>query len=678
MLHPDNPWYPLPADYADLTEDGQKEARLAALKRQNTPMELVAAWDLFRRLYLQPTEPGFFYHSFTPSPKFHYELIYDAGNYARNIVAAPRGFAKSVVMGTELPLLLALTRSYLRILVSLSTETMLDERFSTFMIQLTENPYIINDFGHLKPPRAASRIWNHELLQLANGSQIKGYSVRSRKRGARADVFLLDDPEYDSTSGSSLSNDVILREQFQQFLFKQVIPMLEKGSVAFWIGTMISRQSSLYHACYEDDERFTYWNRRVYSALYPSEKDPSKVSLLWSNHWDADFLKVREKEIGRSHFLSEYMNAPGNPEDRILRVDPILNEYVIDGQDEMFAQHPLSMVAPLNYYRYDRAKDKWENITVASGVFFKKLYRMITFDPSEGLGSQHDYSCLVVSGLDRENCLWVLDMWMGRAPNAALLNIIYKYGLKWRPKVIGVESNSIQIQLADAMGTIVKDRGQTTNWMPAVVPVDYTKTASRKSKSDRISTLEWRFDAGKIKYPKHLSGTWPFNALYTQTKDYTYDLALLSHDDAIDTVAMVHFMIHGQGSKDVYQRPGTTMIEKIQAGDVCPGGLPIISGYSSQTLPQEIIDALLDRGMSLVYNEKTRDKHNRYAFQNQKPRFDGKRSMGPYERYSHLMRSQSGDDGTGLLLPASAFRAAETVREDDGTHIPDSSANPGE
>jgi len=63
VLGGDNPWYPLPKDYPELTPEGQKQARLAALRRQDTPLEFVAAWDLFRRLYLMTTEPGVFYRS---------------------------------------------------------------------------------------------------------------------------------------------------------------------------------------------------------------------------------------------------------------------------------------------------------------------------------------------------------------------------------------------------------------------------------------------------------------------------------------------------------------------------------------------------------------------------------------------------------------------------------------
>ncbi|KKN03465.1 hypothetical protein LCGC14_1107510, partial [marine sediment metagenome] len=44
---PDNPYHPLPKDYIDLSLDGQKQARLAVLYRQDTPQHLVEAWNFF-------------------------------------------------------------------------------------------------------------------------------------------------------------------------------------------------------------------------------------------------------------------------------------------------------------------------------------------------------------------------------------------------------------------------------------------------------------------------------------------------------------------------------------------------------------------------------------------------------------------------------------------------------
>ena len=123
-----NNMFPLPPDYMDLTKDGQKQARLAVVCNHTTPMDFVAAWELFRKLYLLSTPPGFFYHNYFPSPSFHYEMVHDCALYTRNLIAAPRGTAKSTLIGVELPLFVMLTRPYYRVAVALATDKMVEDR----------------------------------------------------------------------------------------------------------------------------------------------------------------------------------------------------------------------------------------------------------------------------------------------------------------------------------------------------------------------------------------------------------------------------------------------------------------------------------------------------------------------------------------------------------------------
>ena len=592
-------YWPLPADYEDLTQDGQAKARIVTLMKQTTPLEVVAAWDLFRRLYLLTTPAGFFYHNFVPSPPFHYEAIYDAATYARNIIAAPRGFAKSIVIGTELPLFLLLTRPHFRIVLSLATDKMIEARFDKIMTQLVENEFIYHDFGVLKPKRGSS-IWNRHHMQLVNGSVMQGFSVTGRKRGARPDMFILDDPEYDPESDSE-EQAQMLKEKFETFLFRQTIPMLERQSTIFWIGTMIGRRSFLYHACYGEDPRFQYWNRKVYAAFSVDPTNPEKVQPLWGGQWDVETLKARKLEMGNSAFMAEYQNDPTSVEERVLRVHREKNEYMIqDYEDEIHQENPLASTAEVGYHGFNPTSKKWELTKTPAKDLYRGMFRIITFDPARGMGPHNDYSCIAVSGIDRENCVWLLDMWMGRAREVVLLNNIYKMGIKWQPRVVGIESISMQIQIVDSMNILLEER-KAAGWMPRVVPVDYTKSNKRRTKADRIATLEWRFEAGKIKYPHHLSQKWPFNELYSQTRDFTYDMAMLRFDDAIDAVAMIHYVVHGRGATEFPSARETTVADKIRAGQLSSAGVPVLSGMNAEEIDAETFQAIVDYRYKLGY-----------------------------------------------------------------------------
>ena len=170
------PLYPLCQDYESLTAEGQCQARLAVLCDQSTPKKLVLAWDFFRRIYLGGEDAAFYKNGFEESPEFHHDMVHSLGQYARNAWAAPRGYAKSTVLVSEIPLLLALTRPNYDLTTSFSTDKMVEDRFDILMQQLTQNKMILQDFGEMRPKRGRA-IWNHHHLHLNNGAIIRGMSV---------------------------------------------------------------------------------------------------------------------------------------------------------------------------------------------------------------------------------------------------------------------------------------------------------------------------------------------------------------------------------------------------------------------------------------------------------------------------------------------------------------------
>lgn len=604
LLDPTNPFYPLPRDYESLTVEGKRKARVWAVKQQNTELGFVAAWDCFRRLYLEPTEPGFFYHNYKPSPPFHYEMMYDAAKHARNVEAAPRGFAKSIVIGTELPLFLLLTRPYIRIVLSLATDKLVEGRFETIITQLTDNQYIRDDFGIQKPNRG-SAIWNRHYIHLVNGSKLEGFSVTGRKRGARPDLFLLDDPEYDPDNQTSAN---MLREKFEVMLFKQVIPMLEAGSGIFWIGTIIGSRSFLHHAIFGGDSRFEYWNRKSFAAENPGTD--GQPTLLWEGKWNQKDLEIRRKEIGEAHYGSEYLGKVVSEGEKILVVDPIMSEYDVKGGDQ-YLTHPLDSAAPVTFHDLDRKAGRFVSKTVDARDLFEPMYRILTFDPGRGLKQYNDFSCIMITGVDRFDCLWVLDMWMGRARELTLLKKIWELGYKWKVRVLGIESVGMQVSLLSSITTYIQTNTSSAqdSWCPRVIPVDYEGV--RKDKADRIATLEWRFETGKIKYPYHLKTKWPFTELYAQTEDFTYDLALLPHDDAIDSLAMVHFIVHGRGRHSTIVKPEPTLVEMLESGHLQLEGLPLIQGIGVQNLTPKMLEVLDKKSIALRADEEYDGGHGR-------------------------------------------------------------------
>ena len=580
------PIWPLPKDYEELSSDGQKQARLAVLHNQSTAFDLVVAWDFFRRCYLAGVGKLFYKNGFEESPDFHYEMLYDLGEYGRNAQAAPRGSAKSTVIGLEAPLLLSLTRPHYEMTLGLATDRLAEERFDKLMQQFAQNELILQDFGEMQPPRGKG-IWNHHQLSLTNGAVIKGLSVMGKKRGGRPRLFILDDPENDPDSDSQAAAQAVV-EKFQMIMFNQIIPMLESGSSIYWIGTLINRRSFLYHAVAGDDPRFNFWNRKILKAIAYEKEE---VFVLWPEKWPQKVLEARKEEIGESAFASEYCNEPISAQDRILVIDPRKNEYSVEGEFDW--NNPLAHTGAIKWTeRYmEPGRRVYKDYEKPYRELVLPMYRILLFDYGSGMSQYNDYSCIMILGFDTTNTLWILDMWLGRAKDATLLRLIYEKGLAWRPRVLGIEAVSIQMSFAEAVKEYIEEmEGKISQpWRARVFPITYP---ARVSKSNRICGIEWRYRPGRIKYPAHLAGKWPFDQLYQQTEDFTPDLALLPHDDAIDTLSMYQYVVKNRGGKFVKEKGKPSLLERIRRNLPLIKGIPLLSGVSSQDITSEMMDAL--------------------------------------------------------------------------------------
>lgn len=599
-----NVFWPLPSDYAELTLEGQRLARLNVLCKQGTPTDLVIAWNFFRRTYLAQSKGAVFYKSgFSESPSFHYELIYDIADWARNIYAAPRGSAKSTVL-MELCLLLALTRPFYEIIMALATERQVESRFDQLMMQLQNNELILEDFGIIQPKRRRA-LWNHHCLTLTTGSVIKGLSVMGKKRGGRPKLFLMDDPENDPDSDSETSRMAVIA-RFETILFKQIIPMLESGSSAVWIGTLIDRKSFLYRATTGDDPRFDFWNRKILKAIAYDEDESKKVHVLWPEKWPQDVLEARRAEIGESAFASEYCNNPISAQDRILFVDQRKNEYSVDG--EFNWNNPLAHKGEIHWQERieSRAGRIYREMKKPYHEFIKPMYRVLLFDYASGLSSYNDYSCIAVVGFDTQMTMWLLHLWLGRAKDASLMRLIYETGLAWRPRVLGIEAVSIQRSFAEALQEFVTEQEGNSGqpWRARIYPVTYP---SKESKAQRISSsLEWRFASGRIKYPAHLAGQWPYDQLYAQTADFTMDLALLQHDDVIDTLAMSKYVVKTRGSRLWKEKRKPNLLERIIRNEPEIPGMPLLSGVPSAAITDEMMNIMSQKAREAKLKPKSR------------------------------------------------------------------------
>ena len=86
-------------------------------------------------------------------------------------------------------------------------------------------------------------------------------------------------------------------------------------------------------------------------------------------------------------------------------------------------------------------------------------------------------------------------------------------------------------------------------------------------------------------------------------------------DDAIDAVAMGHYVIHSRGSKEFSGPKEQTLAERIRNGEVAVGGVPLISGLNTNELTPDIMDALLSRAYQKGHHGQTSIKKGKRSYE---------------------------------------------------------------
>lgn len=585
----------LPHDYDVLTQRGQRLARLNGVRLHGPePEKFVRAYTLFDTYYLRQLPNGVFYKDMMPPSPYHLASLMDLALYQLNAWAYPRGAGKSTVLGKAVPLFMSLARTNFDILLILAKDAFVTKRFSHLMAMMEDNPYIVNDFGRMKPPRG-SKVWNHSLMQLANGSTLTGMPVEGKMLGERPDLILPDDPEHDKSMVAN-PNPTVLREAYERLLFGTVMPMLRAGSCLGWIGTLLDAQSFLSHIMYSKDPKFRHWNRRVYGAYL------SDGGLFWKE-WrnEADLERLRQL-WGEEYFQTHMQNRPGAAGAGFLKIHDKFCTYRVEDIGEKDQHIPLeagSKLVAIRPVKTDTAGVFTEEPSVRNyGQTVSTMYRFMTIDWAFTTAETSDYSCVHVFGYENsqqfKDTLWSLDMWLDKKPAAIVTDVALKMAVKWRVRTIGSEAIGAQMGLTERLAYDWDRLYGRLGWRPAVIPLRGTTA----SKDERIAGVQWRFDAYKIRLPVHKRNTWPYKELFYQIENFAVGKRRIPHDDALDTVAMTAMIARplSAGAKFAAGEESGSALEKMKIGQMIDKktGIPLITRVGADEWTQAM-QVLRDR-----------------------------------------------------------------------------------
>jgi len=576
-----NPFWPLPPNFDQMDPDTQKVYRLAVLKTQDTEADFLTAFLFFESYYLLEyegieDEMGYrvpFFKGYVPNAPFHLKLLGDWFRHERNIVGAPRGSAKSVKAGTELPLFLIVTRPVYHVALCLATDRMVSRRTENIRRQIVGNVRLVDDWGNLKMTRGEG-LWSGHQITLRNGSSLEGFSVKGRKRGERPDFFLFDDPEYDPERSTDTQG---LRDQLDKTIFKQVLPMLRPGCKFLWLGTTIDRRSMLYHALQGNDVRFEYFNRRRVKSY--EELENGEVVLAWPEMWSYEWLLRQRRTMGPAHFSAEYQNEPVAAEDRIFRIHELYDTFEVLGP---YDSDPYECTNDIQFYRMPRiGRISDEEVPELVKMPFNKFMQdyihttIMCVDYAPTISPTSDFCDIAIQGFSADLNMWGLDNWHGKIADTGLVNLIWKMGSKWRPRVVACEHQSILDLLEARMAEFVA-RGLDTGWRPRPFRLKYGGSGA-PDKGTRIGGEEWRFSTHLIKLPLYRRQEKHWAPVFRQIDDFTPHLNLLEHDDAVDAMlGMARFVI--KTSPKTHHAPKVKTLEDFHKGGQVQddNGFPLI------------------------------------------------------------------------------------------------------
>jgi len=593
-----NPLYPLPPDYDDLTVDGQRLARVNACRQWMIPMgdlpvfpgftpndmrgdAAVGAHHFFKSYYLLPDpadsfDPYFYDDVPLASPDMHHDLIRIWAMHRLSLTIAPRGSAKTTVGKEDTLRRLITAPNYAMTYCTLVHSTAM-LRSEQIREQAYHNRRLNDDFapeygGPLRPSKSEART-GVESWSLRNHSMLQPVSVEGRKRGIRPRRFRFDDPENDEKASTSMVN---AREQMERMLFRLIMPMvLLRGTGVDWTATHVSKRHYSWHAMTSietpegprsKDPRFDEWAKyhikqmrlnpstNKYESCWPAawpvdEEEKTRLNL------DPDTLTIADvrRKMGERAWLAEMQGQPGDSEERCF---PLIAEHEdqftweFTNVDSALQDSPSISGASITFLRKDVA-DTYTRLTIPLRNLLQRSRLFACADYSYTSGPDSDYKTGVVLLHDPiTNILLVLDIWAAQCTKDAALRALFTLCNKWRVPQLYIETVKGSIAFYTELADLVRTKSPRHMGLDHFPAVKALKVGT-EPKESKIASLSFRFEHRLIKLPLWRSTEPALAALLAQIEGFNPEVAGggLDHDDLLDTVAMSKFVLKGRRSE---------------------------------------------------------------------------------------------------------------------------------
>lgn len=325
---------------------------------------------------------------------FHIEWLEFIQQNRFTIILAPRGSGKSTVMTVGYTTWKALIDRNIRILIVSNTQRQA-EIFLRQIRAYLESTQILDMFGDIK-----GNIWSTSELDLrGHGVQkeatITSLGVGGALIGRHVDMIILDDIVDEENSRTSYQ-----RENVWEWYFKTLLPMLEPNGEIHIIGTRW-HEDDFYSQIMKSD-----YQTKIYKAILPNG------TSYWEDRFPISLLQEIQKQNPQI-FAMQYQNEIISTKDAIFK-------------EEYFKYYEFLPPSVTYYQGIDLAASK-----------------------------KGDYFAIVTLAKDNETGnMYVVDTYRGHLSLSKQIDKIMAKYEKYKPVMIGIESNAFQLALANEIKNV--------------------------------------------------------------------------------------------------------------------------------------------------------------------------------------------------------------------------------
>jgi predicted phage terminase large subunit-like protein len=422
-------------------------ARTGAAARRERRRQAFLRWC---RTYL----PHYFACPFAP---FHQAMADAVGEPGMpTFVSAFRGAGKSVLLALARPLYQALNGKAPYFLYGSLAQKLAAQNMDYVRLELEHNPRLHSDYGEAEVTGPQSE-WTVHMPRRRGTVKFEAFGIGMSPRGRRHGECRPTDFIGDDLEDAELARNPQREQNLWDWLMDEVMPALEPGRFRFTVlGTMFGPHCMMERArrlSEQPDEE-----GRPLARLFV-QRVTEHGRTVWPERFPAEALSRIRATIGLRNWLRNYALTAEDPT-RPFQPDWLLTYSPADADPAQ-----LDVVAFL--------------------------------DPAISESAVGCPRALVAVGADRRSGLrYVLDAWIDRGSPGRMIEQLFAFQRRYRPRVIGVESNGGYALIRPLLRMHESQRGLR-------LPVRYVNHS--RPKELRIEALCCQFESGRWLFPRNPS-----------------------------------------------------------------------------------------------------------------------------------------------------------------------------